>query len=154
MSTQGPGAAPDLSSYGEGMGAEYEWLISDHPWAEAERNRRAAEYFAPDEPDEPAASSTWDPALDADDVGHLRPGLGEDIGGLVEPVEALPDPNQVGHHAGEVEPDETAVAARRAEYEEYRRTHGEPDYRYPAHLIGDAAADHAPPGLPAIASTS
>jgi hypothetical protein len=139
---------PDLSSYGEGMGPEYEWLISDHPWAVAERNRRAAGYFAAEQPDEPAASATWDPALDEDDPAGMRANLGEEIGGLVEPVETLPDPNQTAHTSGDVEPDEVAVLRLRTEYEAYRRENGEPEYAYPASYTGARAAEHAPPGVP------
>ena len=139
---------PDLSRYGEGMGPEYEWLISDHPWAVAERNRRAAEYFAPEEPDEPAAAAAWDPALDDEDPSGMRSGIGEEIGGLVEHVETIPDPNQTAHTVGDVEPDEVAVLRQRAEYERYRRENGEPGYVYPHAYAGPAAAEHPPPGLP------
>jgi hypothetical protein len=40
-----------------------------------------------------------------------------------------------------------AVLRQRRDYEEFRRSHGEPDYQYPAHYVGPAAAAYPPPGI-------
>ncbi|MCW2506807.1 MAG: hypothetical protein JWO79_5091 [Actinomycetia bacterium] len=136
----------DLSNYGTGMGPEYEWLISDHPLALAERQRRAAEFFAA-ELDEPAALDEPDhqPAPEEDFTG-MRPGLGEEVGGLATHVEPTADRDQL-RYATEAEPDEVTVAKSRADYEQFRRDHGEPTYTYPAHYLGASAVDYPAPGL-------
>jgi hypothetical protein len=155
MTIEDPRPDPDLSNYGTGMGPEYEWLISDHPWARAERLRRAADYFAGDELDPegfPGPEPTPDapdavPDLVSDELAGVPASLGDAVGGLVEHVDPVVDRNQLRYVTGDAEPDEVAVDRSRREYEDYRREAGEPEYRYPAHYIGAEAARHAPPSL-------
>ena len=137
---------PDLSSYGTGMGPEYEWLISDHPLALAERQRRAAEFFAA-ELDEPAAldEAAHHPAPEEEFAG-MRPGLGEEVGGLATHVEPTADRDQL-RYAAEAQPDEATVERSRRDYEQFRREHGDPGYTYPAHYVGASAAEYPPPGI-------
>jgi len=154
MTTQDPRPFPDLASYGTGMGPEYEWLISDHPWAVAERARRAADYFAAElEPDadiaEPAPAPGEPHPIIEEELSGVPAELEESVGGLVEAVpDATADRNQLAYTVADAELDEVAVVRYRREYEEYRRAHGEPEYGYPEHYVGDAAAQYPPPGLP------
>jgi hypothetical protein len=121
------------------MGPEYEWLLSDHPRALAERERRAAEYFT--------AEVQHEAGLLVDDDEQFAGELterGEEIGGLATQVEPAGDPDQVRHDL-EPESDEVTVAKARRDYETYRRQHGDPDYVYPARYVGSAAAAYPPP---------
>jgi hypothetical protein len=161
MTTQDSQPFPDLANYGTGMGEEYEWLISDHPWAKAERVRRAADYFAAEleeddatvvEESERAAAaeaSAPHPPAAVEAFSGVPPELSDAVGGLAEPPGAADltvDHNQLPYEVADAEPDEQAVVRYRREYEEYRRANGEPGYEYPAHYVGAAAADHPPPG--------
>jgi hypothetical protein len=152
MTTQDPHTAPDLANYGTGMGPEYEWLISDHPWAAAERARRASEYFASELDDEPEAVEEPAPGephpIAEEEISGVPAELAESVGGLAEPaVDPTADPHQLAYTVGEAEPDDLAVPRYRREYVEYRREHGEPDYVYPDHYVGETAAQYPPPGL-------
>lgn len=162
MTIQDSQPAPDLTSYGTGMGAEYEWLISDHPWATAERVRRAADYYAAELDEDDAAvvaeseriahpdGAVPHPPAAEEDFSGVPADLAETVGGLAEPPAAADltvDHNQLPYAVADAEPDEQAVARQRREYEEYRRANGEPDYQYPAHYLGAGAAEHPPPGL-------
>jgi len=152
MTTHDPRPVPDLANYGTGMGKEYEWLISDHPWAAAERARRASEFYAAElDPDaeaiEPPPPGEPHPIVE-EEISGVPAELAESVGGLAEPaVDPTADPHQLPYTVGDVEPDEVAVLGQRAEYAEYRRAHGEPDYQYPDHYVGPAAAEYPPPGL-------
>jgi hypothetical protein len=126
------------------MGPEYEWLISDHPLALAERQRRASEFYAA-EFDEEAALDEEAHQHDDDDFAGLRPGIGDEVGGLATTIAPAPDRDQLRYTAADAEPDEITVAQSRRDYQEYRRSHGEPDYVYPARYVGASAADHPPP---------
>lgn len=134
---------PDLSSYGTGMGPEYEWLLSDHPLAVAERERRSSEYYTAEFQHE--AGLTEDDAVPEEEqfAGQL-PNRAEEVGGLAAQIEPSGDPDQERHQL-EDEPADVTVAKARRDYESYRQEHGEPDYRYPPHLVGAAAASYPPP---------
>jgi hypothetical protein len=153
MTTEDPRPVPDLANYGTGMGAEYEWLISDHPLALAERVRRAADYFAAELDEDAPANDVAAPAdaphpLAEDDLSGVPAELADTVGGLAEPpADPTGDRNQLAYTVADAEPDDVAVLRYRAEYVEYRRAHGEPDYEYPAQYVGPAAAAYPPPGL-------
>jgi len=152
MTTYDPRPAPDLASYGTGMGEEYEWLLSDHPWARAERIRRATDFYAAElsadlEPTEAPRPGEPHPIVE-EEISGVPSELAESVGGLAEPlVDPAADPHQLPYTVGDAEPDEVAVLHQRLEYAEYRRAHGEPDYQYPSDYVGPAAAEHLPPGL-------
>jgi hypothetical protein len=135
----------DLSNYGTGMGPEYEWLISDHPLAAAERQRRAAEFYAAEFDQEAALDEEAHQQDEAEDFAGMRPGIGDEVGGLATCIALAPDRDQLRYTAADAEPDEVTVAQSRHDYEEFRRGHGEPDYSYPAHYVGPAAAAYPPP---------
>ncbi len=143
---------PDLANYGTGMEKEYEWLLSDHPWARAERIRRATDFYAAElhadpEPTEPPRPGEPHPIVE-EEISGVPSELAESVGGLAEPlVDPVADPHQLPYTVGDAEPDEVAVLRRRIEYVEYRREHGDPNYQYPNDYVGPAAAEHAPPGL-------
>jgi hypothetical protein len=136
---------PDLSSYGTGMGPEYEWLLSDHPLAQAERERRAAEFFTAEFQHEAGLEGEAARPEDEQFAGHLAD-LGEEVGGLAAQVEPSGDPDQQAHELAD-DPDEVTVARSRQDYEQFRREHGEPDYSYPAHYLGAGAAEYPPPSV-------
>lgn len=151
MMTQDARPEPDLSSYGTGMGEEYEWLISDHPWAAAERVRRAADFYAAELDAEPEPLPGEPHPIAEEELSGVPADLAESVGGLAEPAaDPTPDPHQVPYTVGDVEPDEVAVLRQRLDYVQYRRAHGEPDYHYPDHYVGPSAADYPPPGEPGL----
>src|SRR5437763_682084 len=135
----------DLSSYGTGMGPEYEWLLSDHPLARAERERRASAYFTAEIEHELGLDQVGGWAEEERFAGDL-PARGEEVGGLAVRVEPSGDPDQIRHELEDAPVDATVLDARR-DYERYRRDHGEPDYVYPGHYIGPDAAGYPAPNL-------
>ena len=153
MTTEDPRPFPDLANYGTGMGPEYEWLISDHPLATAERLRRAADYFAAELDDDsepieaPPAPGEAHPIVE-EEISGVPAELADTVGGLAEPpVDPTADRNQLAYTVADAEPDDVAVLRYRTEYAEYRRDHGEPDYQYPARYVGQGAAEYGPPGV-------
>jgi len=127
--------------------AFYEWLLSDHPDAKAERDRRrAATYQA--ETERAAAVRAWVDKINAQpDPPQTLRDLAASMGPLADRAAA---------HAEEAyaEPDDVYVTRVRAEHETYMQVSGPPgswDYRYPAHLTGPGAAAYPPPepGTPA-----
>jgi hypothetical protein len=127
--------------------AFYEWLLSDHPDAKSERDRRrAATYQA--ETERAAAVRAWVDKINAQpDAPQTLCDLAASMGPLADRAAA---------HAEEAyaEPDDVYVARVRAEHETYMQVSGPPgswDYRYPAHLTGPGAAAYPPPepGTPA-----
>jgi hypothetical protein len=129
----------DLSEYGDGMGPEYEWLLSDHPLAVAERERRAAAFYTAEAQHEVGLSGPDEEQF----AGHL-PAMDDFVGGMATPIDPSADPD-LERHRLEPAPDEVTVARSRADYEAYRRAHGEPDYAYPARYVGEEAAAFPPP---------
>lgn len=131
-----PGPAPDLSHY-DGLDcddheAAHEWLISDHPWACAERDRRREAYLA----------------LLRERVITLR-------GWLTPRTTDRPDPRvKLGTTALPLAEEQLAQAEQpidmRTEREDWAMTRRR-GYTYPAHLIGPGAAAYPPPagGFPA-----
>ncbi|MEU7823048.1 hypothetical protein [Catellatospora sp. NPDC049133] len=153
MTTEGHadlGPAPDLSRYDASVSPEaYEWWLSDHPWAAAERTRRhAAEQQ--DELDRAERIADWIARTHAADAsGDLvdRPdGWRDNLVGLATAVTPLAEEARLRATLDSAEPDDLRVVRLREALERKRRLEGEPQYAYPQHLQGPGAATYPPPG--------
>ena len=124
--------------------AFYEWLLSDHPDAKAERDwRRAATYQA--ETDRAAAVRAW-----ADKI-NAQPDAPQTMRDLAASMGPLADQTTARAEARYAEPDDAYVTRLRAQHETHVQVSGPPgswDYRYPAHLTGPGAAAYPPPPEP------
>ena len=116
--------------------AFYEWRLSDHPDARAERDwRRAATY--PADIERAAAVRAW-----ADKIG-AQPDAPQPLRDLAASMGPLADETTARAEASYAEPDDAYVTRLRAQHETHMRVSGppgSPDYRYPAHLTGPGAA--------------
>jgi hypothetical protein len=125
--------------------AFYEWLLSDHPDARAERDwRRAATYQA--DRDRAAAVRAWADKITA------RPDAPQALRDLAASMGPQADQTMTRAEARFAEPDEAYVTRLRARHESHMHVSGPPgswDYRYPAHLTGPGAAAYPPPPEPA-----
>jgi hypothetical protein len=124
--------------------AFYEWLLSDHPDARAERDwRRAATYHA--ETDRAAAVRDWADKINAHaDAPQTMRDLAASMGPLADQTTARAE-------ARYAELDDAYVTRLRAQHETHVKVSGPPgswDYRYPAHLTGPGAAGYPPPPEP------
>jgi len=121
--------------------AFYEWLLSDHPDARAERNRRrAATYQA--ERDRAAAVRAWTGKINA------QPDAPQTLQNLAASMGPLADETTARAEASYAEPDDAYVTRLRAQHETRIQVSGPPgswEYRYPAHLLGPGAAAYPPP---------
>lgn len=122
----------------------YEWLLSDHPDARAERARRRAEAY--NERCENAAKvRAWADKVNAtEDATQTARDLAQSMGPLA-------DASAIRAEVEFAEPDDVYVARVRRDWETCMRVSGPPgawDYRYPAHLTGAEAASHPPPVPP------
>ena len=120
--------------------AFYEWLLSDHPDARAERDwRRAATYQA--DTDRAAAVRAW--------VGKINstPDAPATLRDLAASMGPLASQSAARAEAG---PDEASVGRLRTQHETHMQVSGigSWDYRYPAHLTGPGAAACPPPPEP------
>ena len=126
--------------------AFYEWLLSDHPAAKAERDsRRAATYQA--ETDRAAAVRAW-----ADKI-NAQPDAPQTLRDLAASMGPLADQTTARAQASYAEPDDAYVTRARAQHETHVQVSGPPgswDYRYPAHLTGPGAAAYPPPPGPDV----
>jgi hypothetical protein len=125
--------------------AFYEWLLSDHPDARAERDwRRAATHQA--DTGRAAAVRAWADRISAQpDAPQAARDLAASMGPMADQTTARAE-------ARYAEPDDAYVARLRAQHETAVRVSGAPgsrDYRYPAHLTGPGAAAYPPPPEPA-----
>jgi hypothetical protein len=124
--------------------AFYEWLLSDHPAAKAERDwRRAATYQA--ETDRAAAVRAW-----AGKIG-ARADAPQTMRDLAASMGPLADQTTARAQARYAEPDDAYVTRLRAQHETHVKVSGPPgswDYQYPAHLTGPGAAAYPPPPEP------
>jgi hypothetical protein len=126
--------------------AFYEWLLSDHPDARAERDRRRAATYQADT-DRAAAVRAW--------VGKLgaQPDAPQTLRDLAASMGPLADQSAARAEARYAEPDEAYVTRLRAQHETHVHVSGppgSPDYRYPAHLTGPGAAAYPPPPVPDV----
>jgi hypothetical protein len=125
--------------------AFYEWLLSDHPAARAERDYRRGAHYQWQQ--ETAADITaWAGRISADPDQHTR--AARDLATTIGPDAA---DSAIRAEIDSAEPDEVFVAQLREEFEIHRRVHWDnpdPSYRYPAHLTGPGAANYPPPPEP------
>ena len=121
--------------------AFYEWLLSDHPAARAERDlRRAATYQA--ETGRAATVRAW--------VGKIgaQPDAPQALRDLAASMGPLAGQTAARAEARYAEPDDAYVTRLRAQHETHMQVSGPPgswDYRYPAHLTGPGAAAYPEP---------
>ena len=117
--------------------AAYEWLLSDHPWAVAERRRRRADYLA-------RTLAEADDALKITDRLTADPAAFS-LHRVADTVDRIARRSALVAEVDDAEDDATRVERDRRSYVAQRRTAGDLDYAYPAHLIGPSAADYPPP---------
>ena len=126
--------------------AFYEWLLSDHPTAKAERDwRRAATYQA--ETDRAAAVRAW-----ADKI-NTHADAPQTMQNLAASMGPLADQTTARAQARYAEPDDAYVTRLRAQHETHVQVSGPPgswDYQYPAHLTGPGAGAYPPPPEPGV----
>jgi hypothetical protein len=129
--------APDLAERSVLDTAFYEWLLSDHPLAEAERRRRREASFArrAEERDRVREITGRWPADAPEDKARLRESLGRLTQGQAQ-----------RDRWDRAVDDEIGLEKMRAEWETHVRVSGDdPDYRYPAHYCGPEASQYPPP---------
>ena len=125
--------------------AFYEWLLSDHPDARAERDWRRSLHYQ-HQRDTAADVAGWASRISTDPERHTR--AAQDLAATIGPRTTESAARAEADHA---EPDELYVARLRAEFETHRRVHWDnpdPAYQYPQHLTGPEAASHPPPPEP------
>jgi len=147
-----PGPSPDLSRYDSVPDDAYEWFLSDHPWAVAERHRRRADYYER-ERQNAAEVLAW-----TDKIDRLEPGARIiDFDGaarrLAESLRPMASKTLQRNEADSAVPDEISIVEDRRRLE-ISRQNSDPDYTYPEHLIGPGAAAYPPPasGFPSDSS--
>jgi len=128
----------------------YEWMLSDHPDARAERDwRRAATYEH--QRQNAAAVRTW-----ADKVNN-QPGAPQAARDLAASVGPRADQQATKTEIESAEPDDVYVGRLRGQFETCMRVSGPdwayPSYGYPGHLIGPSAANYPPPPQPEVADS-
>ncbi len=122
--------------------AFYEWLLSDHPDAQAERAWRRSAYLASAR-QTAADIAGWAARVTAEPGRHT--GAARDLAATIGPRAA---DSATRAEIESAEPDDLYVARLRAEYETHMHVHWDnpdPGYRYPAHLAGPGAAAYPPP---------
>ncbi|MFG1913019.1 hypothetical protein [Kribbella sp. NPDC048928] len=138
------GPAPDLSNYDTLKADAYEWFLSDHPWAVAERERRAAEYYR-EELDRAAHVQAWATKIDLAERGTLGRDFEGNVRRLAEIMRPMAEKAQQRAEEESAVPREDAVLEDRRRLEISRQVSDEPDYTYPEHLTGPGAAAYPPP---------
>jgi hypothetical protein len=129
---------PDISERSVPDPAFYEWLLSDHPLAEAERHRRREASFARRAAERARIreiTGRW-PADVPEEAARLRDSMGR-----------LADGQAERDRWDQAVDEEIAVETLRVQWETHVRVSGDdPDYRYPERYVGPGAADYPPPG--------
>lgn len=121
--------------------AFYEWLLSDHPSARAEREYRRAAYYE-HQREMAAAVRAW-----ADKV-NSEPSAPQAARDLAEWMGPRADQSALRAEIEAAEPDNVYVGRLRSDFETHMQVSGPPDayaYRYPEHLTGPSAASYPPP---------
>jgi hypothetical protein len=140
-----PGPSPDLSRYSSLPDDAYEWFLSDHPWAVAERHRRHTEYY------ERERQNATDVLAWTEKIDQLEPSsTSRDFDGaarrLAESLRPMANKTLERNEADSAVPAEVSIIEDRRRLEISRRVSGDvDDYTYPAHLIGPGAAAYPPP---------
>jgi hypothetical protein len=122
----------------------YEWLLSDHPDARAERDARRQTAYR-DLTENATAVQAWAAKINA------TPGAPQNLRDLAASMGPRAAGNAARAEAEHGEPDETYVARARARHETYMQVSGPigaHDYRYPGHLTGPGAASYPRPPEP------
>jgi hypothetical protein len=123
----------------------YVWLLSDHPDARAERDRRRDATYR-DEAHRSGEVRAWVDKVNAtQDAPQTMRDLAESMGPLADRSSARAE-------ADFSEPNDAYVARLRNDWETYMQVSGPldaHDYRYPEHLIGPGAAKYPPPQVQA-----
>jgi hypothetical protein len=121
--------------------AFHEWLLSDHPDAKAERDRRRSAHLHR-EHGTAADVAAWADRVSAEPERHTQ--MARDLAATIGPMARA---SAIRAEIDQAEPDDAYVARKRAEFESHMWwVH--PDYRYPAHLTGPSAAGYSPPPEP------
>ena len=138
------GEWPPLPQLDTGDQAAYEWLLSAHPWAVAERDRRRRDHHARelDETGEVLAIIERLATLDEDHPLHQ----------LAVTVTPSAQRRALEADVDDAEPDDTRTAEARRRLELHRRSSGDFDYVYPPELIDSIAVLRHPPPLPDTAT--
>ena len=127
---------PDLSEYDAASPEAYEWWLSDHPWAVAERTRRHVATLQA-ELDQAAKVHAWiERTRTADAAGDLadRPeGWRDNLVGLAETMGPVVGDNHLRAAVESAEPDDLRVLRLRATPDRTRRG------RVPAARLGSLA---------------
>jgi len=111
----------------------YEFLLSDHPAAKAERQRRRDEHLARRAADSDAITA-WRERLVT--FGH---GVPANLHNLAETMGRLDERATLDDAAEHAEPDEVWARARQRFTTTARTWGDDPDYRYPTRYLGPAA---------------
>jgi hypothetical protein len=122
--------------------AFYEWLLSDHPAAKAEREWRRSTQLQQHR-ETAAEIAAWADRISADPGQHTQ--TARDLAATIGPMAHA---SAVRAEIEDAEPDDVYVARQRAEFETHMRVHWDhpvPDYTYPGHLTGPSAAGYPPP---------
>lgn len=123
--------------------AFYEWLLSDHPGARAERQRRREASYQ-SEIQRAGQVQAWVARIGATpDAPEVMRDLAGSMGPLAEKSLARAED-------AFAEPDEAFVARERGNWETFMQVSardGSWDYRYPARYIGEAAAGQPRPHI-------
>jgi hypothetical protein len=125
--------------------AFYEWLLSDHPDAKAEREYRRGGSLQ-HERDNAADIAAWASRVSAEPEQHTQ--AARDLAATIGPMAQA---SAIRAEIEAAEPDDAYVVRQRAEFETHMRVHWDhpaPDYTYPAHLTGPSAASYPPPPEP------
>lgn len=134
----GAGQWPPLEDLSVLDDAAYEWLLSDHPRAAAERARRRHAHVRRE------LTIATDALAAAERLAH-DPAASDNMRRLADKiVEPLARTAALAADVDDAASDASRVAAACRDLETARCNAGDVDYRYPAHLTGPAA-DHVPP---------
>lgn len=140
----GPGPAPDLSEYDTLPHDAFEWFLSDHPWAQAERERRRQAHFT-SEQQLAGEVQAWTEKIDRLQPGSTSPEFEQTVRRLAATLRPTADASQLRTQVRSAEPDELAVQEERRRLAIRRRNEGDDAYEYPAYLTGPGAAMFPPP---------
>jgi hypothetical protein len=127
----------DISERSVADPAFYEWLLSDHPLAVAERRRRREASFARREAERTRVREV---------TGRWPAEIPEAAARLRDSMERLTDGQAERDRWDQAVDEEIALETMRAEWETHMRATGDdPDYRYPERYVGPTAGDYPPP---------
>jgi hypothetical protein len=128
--------------------AFYEWLLSDHPEAKAERDWRRSLHYQ-QQRDTAADIAAWARRISAEPPERHTKAM-RDLAATIGPHATE---SAIRTEIEYAEPGELYVARLRTEFETHRHIHWDnpdPSYQYPAHLTGPGAAAYPPPPEPDV----